>query len=73
MSRFKRVVQAQDFTDGSNKSSVPYFYLLSLVLALSCLLLLRVWHKFRIFPVPQEEQGVLLFTEADELIFLLPC
>lgn len=73
MSRFKRMVQAQDLHRWFNKPSVPYFYLLSLVLALSCLLLLRVWHKFRIFLVPQEEQGVLLFTEADEPIFLLPC
>lgn len=73
MSRFKRVVQAQDLHRWFGKLSVPYFYLLSLVLALSCLLLLCGWHKFRIFLVPQEEQGVLLFTEADEPIFLLPC
>lgn len=73
MSRFKHEVQAQDLHRWFNKLSVPYFYLLSHVLALSCLLLLRVWHKFRIFLAPQEEQGALLFTEADEPIFLLPC
>lgn len=60
MSRFKRVVQAQDLHRWFSKPSVPYFYLLLLVLALSCLLT-PVWLA-QVQNLPCSSGGTRCFT-----------